>query len=352
MISRQITNLIIKRLKRSPATAIIGPRQVGKTTLAKTLSPCYFDLESHEMCASLDAQWPELIKQNQLIVLDEAQSYPDIFPRLRSAIDQDRQRVGRFLLLGSVSPALMKNVSESLAGRLAMIELTPFLLGEIGDQKTDELWFYGGYPEGGVLNRTFYPSWQNDYIGTLTQRDLPNWGLPAKPAMAMRLLQMLSVVHGQSWSASRIGQSLGIDYKTVNSYMDYFRDSGQLHSLLKLPDFNSLLSHPAAGASWEGFVIEQILGKLSCLDRQFSPYYLRTSDQNEIDLILDFGQKKWAVEIKMTSGPSAAEIAHFNKVADLINAEKRFLVCRIEKPIQTKTYLVSDLPHFLAALDS
>jgi predicted AAA+ superfamily ATPase len=380
MISRQITNLIIKRLKRSPATAIIGPRQVGKTTLAKTLSPCYFDLESHEMCASLDAQWPELIKQNQLIVLDEAQSYPDIFPRLRSAIDQDRQRVGRFLLLGSVSPALMKNVSESLAGRLAMIELTPFLLGEIGDQKTDELWFYGGYPEGGVLNRTFYPSWQNDYIGTLTQRDLPNWGLPAKPAMAMRLLQMLSVVHGQSWSASRIGQSLGIDYKTVNSYMDYLtgsfivrqlepyfanlkkrlikspkmylRDSGQLHSLLKLPDFNSLLSHPAAGASWEGFVIEQILGKLSCLDRQFSPYYLRTSDQNEIDLILDFGQKKWAVEIKMTSGPSAAEIAHFNKVADLINAEKRFLVCRIEKPIQTKTYLVSDLPHFLAALDS
>lgn len=380
MISRQIESLLIKRLKRSPAVTIIGPRQAGKTTLAKTLSLCYFDLENPEMRTSLDAQWPQLIKQNQLIVLDEAQSFPEIFPRLRSAIDQDRQRVGRFLLLGSISPALMKNVSESLAGRLALIELTPFLLDETGTQKTDELWLYGGYPQGGVLNHTFYPSWQNDYIEMLTQRDLPNWGLPAKPVVAMRLIQMLSVVHGQSWNASKIGQSLGIDYKTVNSYMDYLtgsfiirriepyfanlkkrlikspkmylRDCGLLHSLLKIPDFNGLLSHPSAGASWEGFVIEQILGKLAFLDRQFSPYYLRTIDQNEIDLVLDFGQQKWAVEIKMTSSPSAAEVKHFNKVADLIDAQKRFLICRIEKPIQSETCLVSDLPYFLACIES
>jgi hypothetical protein len=336
-------------------------------------------LESPEICASLDAQWPDLIKQDRLIILDEAQSYPAIFPRLRSAIDLDRQRAGRFLLLGSVSPALMKNVSESLAGRLALIELAPLLLEEVGVQKSDELWLYGGYPEGGVLNHTFYPSWQNDYIGTLTQRDLPNWGLSAKPATAMRLLQMLSIVHGQSWNASKIGQSLGIDYKTVNSYMDYligsfiirrlepyfanfkkrlikspkmyFRDSGLLHSLLKLPDFNGLLSHPSAGASWEGFVIEQILGKLSYLDRQFSPYYLRTSDQNEIDLVLDFGLNKWAIEIKLTSSPSPADIAHFNKVADLIDANKRILICRIEKPIESEMCLVSDLSYFLTILE-
>ncbi|MBM4102732.1 MAG: ATP-binding protein [Planctomycetes bacterium] len=379
MISRRITNLIKKRLVRSPAAAIIGPRQSGKTTLAKTLSSCYFDMENPQMYASLDAQWPELIKQDQLIILDEAQSYPVIFSRLRSAIDQDRQRTGRFLLLGSVSPALMKNVSESLAGRLAVIELTPFLLDETGTQKSDELWFYGGYPEGGVLDRTFYPSWQNDYIGTLTQRDLPNWGLSAKPAAAMRLLHMLSVAHAQNWNASKIGQSLGIDYKTVNGYMDYLtgsfivrqlepyfanlkkrlikspkmylRDSGLLHSLLKLPDFNGLLSHPSAGASWEGFVIEQILGKLSYLDRQFSPYYLRTSDQKEIDLILDFGPKKWAIEIKLTSSPSPDDIAHFNKVADLIDADKRILVCRIEKPILSETCLVSDLPYLLSVLE-
>jgi len=195
----------------------------------------------------------------------------------------------------------------------------------------------------------------------------------------MRLLHMLSVAHAQNWNASKIGQSLGIDYKTVNGYMDYLtgsfivrqlepyfanlkkrlikspkmylRDSGLLHSLLKLPDFNGLLSHPSAGASWEGFVIEQILGKLSYLDRQFSPYYLRTSDQKEIDLILDFGPKKWAIEIKLTSSPSPDDIAHFNKVADLIDADKRILVCRIEKPILSETCLVSDLPYLLSVLE-
>lgn len=157
MIYRNVTNLVLKRLERSPAAAIIGPRQSGKTTLAKTLGSIYFDLESPEMCASLDAQWPELVKQNRLIILDEAQSWPEIFPRLRSAIDQDRKRAGRFLLLGSVSPSLMKNVSESLAGRLAIIELTPLLLEEVGTDKMDDLWLYGGYPEGGVLDRAFYP---------------------------------------------------------------------------------------------------------------------------------------------------------------------------------------------------
>jgi hypothetical protein len=121
--------------------------------------------------------------------------------------------------------------------------------------------------------------------------------------------------------------------------------------LLKLPDFNGLLSHPSAGASWEGFVIEQILGKLSYLDRQFSPYYLRTSDGNEIDLILDFGLKKWAIEIKLTSSPSAADVAQFNKVSDLIGADKRILVCRIENPIRSEACLVSDLPCFLDVLE-
>jgi hypothetical protein len=379
MISRRITNLIQRRLERSPAAVITGPRQSGKTTLAKTLSSCYFDLESPEMCSGLDAQWPELIKQNQLIILDEAQSYPAIFPRLRSAIDQDRSRTGRFLLLGSVSPALMKNVSESLAGRLAMIELTPLLLDEVGTEHTDALWFYGGYPEGGILNPAFYPSWEHDYIGTMTQRDLPNWGLPAKPAAAMRLLKMLSVTHAQSWNASKIGQSLGIDYKTVNSYMQYLtgsfiirqlepysanlkkrlvkspkmyiRDCGLLHSLLNLPDLQGLLSHPSAGASWEGYVIEQILGKLSYLDRQFSPAYLRTSDQKEIDLILDFGLQKWAIEIKLTSSPSPDDIARFNKTADLIDAGKRILVCRIETPIVSERCVVCNLPFFLGVLE-
>lgn len=139
--------------------------------------------------------------------------------------------------------------------------------------------------------------------------------------------------------------------RLVKSPKMFIRDCGLLHSLLKIPNFNGLLSHPSAGASWEGFVIEQILGKLSYLDRQFSPYYLRTSDQNEIDLILDFGMKKLAIEIKMTSSPSPADMAQLNEVADLINADKRILVCHVEKPIESKTTLASDLPYLLSVLE-
>lgn len=378
MIDRSIKKVILARLNDYPAVALIGPRQSGKTTLAKTLGPRYYDLELPEGRTRLDVQWPDLIKQTELIILDEAQSWPEIFPRIRSAIDQDRSRTGRFLLLGSVSPALMKQVSESLAGRLSMVELTPFLLDEVAPEQMDDLWLRGGYPEGGALAPSRFPQWQTDYLNLMTQRDLPNWGLPARPADTQRLIQMLTAVHGQLWNAHKLSQSLGVDHKTISTYVDYlagcflirrlepyhanlkkrlikspkiyWRDTGLLHSLLNITTFDQLLGHPTAGASWEGFVIEQIIGALSAKEISAKPFFLRTSDQKELDLILDFGQTTWAFEVKLTTGPSPGDVRQFDKTADLIKADKRILICRIPDPIESEQMIVTNLRSALSLL--
>jgi uncharacterized protein len=354
MIQRRVKTELAHRLLASPAVALLGPRQCGKTTLAKSLGGAYFDLEQESDRLRLDLEWERRAAGRELVVLDEAQSWPEIFNRLRGAIDAQRKRRGRFLLLGSVSPALMRHVSESLAGRLSLLELTPFLWSELSAAARHRLWLCGGYPDGGVLTGNGFPRWQRDYLAILTQRDLPTWGLPAKPQTTNRLLKMLAAVHGQSWNATQVGQSMGLDHKTVNSYMDYlagaflirrlqpyranirkrlvkspklyWRDSGLLHALLNVPDSKTLLTQPWVGASWEGFVIEQILGVLSTTGKQFEAYYLRTNDQRELDLVLDFGKELWAVEIKLSASPSLGEMQRLDETADLIHAKRRFLV--------------------------
>ena len=201
---------------------MLGPRQCGKTTLARSLGGVYFDLEQQEDRLRLDLEWDHLVTGPGLLILDEAQSCPELFPRLRGAIDRDRKRMGRFLLLGSVSPSLMVQVSESLAGRLSLIEMTPFLWGELDDPAARErLWPCGGYPDGGVLDGRRYPQWQADHLALLTRRDLPNQGWPATPQATDRLLRMLAALHGQVWNAARLAQSLGLSAPTVNHYLDH-----------------------------------------------------------------------------------------------------------------------------------
>src|SRR5712691_781305 len=206
------------RLAHYPAVAMLGPRQSGKTTLARGLSRRYYDAEQPADRVRLDLDWEAVTAGRELTVIDEAQSWPELFPRLRAAIDLDRRRNGRFLLLGSVSPALMREVSESLAGRLARVELTPFLLPELGGNALPRLWLTGGFPDGGALRARRFPVWQRDYLALMAQRDLPTWGLPARPQVTDRLLHMLSAVQGQPWNASALGQSLGLGYHTVNGY--------------------------------------------------------------------------------------------------------------------------------------
>lgn len=375
MINRSLTSLIRSRLSKFPAVVILGPRQCGKTTLARELGGAYFDLEQTGARALLDANWNKVVGGRELVVLDETQSAPDIFPRLRGAIDEQRDRNGRFLLLGSVSPALTRNASESLAGRLAVVELSPFIVPELGAGRTDDLWLCGGYPQGGVLDRAMFGPWQDSYLKLLVQKDLPAWGLPAAAATTERLLRMLAALHGQTLNASRLGAALALDGKTVASYCDYlegaflirrlqpyfanirkrlvrsakvfWRDSGLLHFLLGVSEFGQLFSQPWVGQSWEGFVIEQTLAVMAAADRRAQPFFFRTSDGYELDLVLDWGTERWAVEIKLTSDPSPDMVGRLNKTADMIGAARRVLVCRTARTIDADALLVTDLPGWL-----
>ena len=378
IVLRKIKTLLQQRLKSYPAVALVGPRQSGKTTLARSLSTEYFDLEQETERLRLDVEWPSLIKTKHLIVLDEAQTWPELFPRLRGAIDEDRRRNCRFLLLGSISPALMKHVSESLAGRLSIVELSPFTLSELPNTPLKELWLRGGFPDGGILTSSLYPQWQKDYLDLLTQRDLPNWGLSAKPQVMQRLLKMLAAVHGQLWNASQIGQSLGLSYHTVNSYVHflegiflirklqpwsanlrkrlvrspkcYWRDTGILHSLLGAQDYKTLLNQPWVGVSWEGFVIEQILNTLNNTGKSVEAWFFRTSDGSEIDLLIKYDSILWAIEAKLTSNPSLQDFNNLNRTADLVSADKCALVSQTTQPAIGDNKISCSLPELLKIL--
>lgn len=388
MQTRRLEIEIRELLKRNPAIAILGPRQVGKTTLAKHLGGAYFDLEQVSERTALDVDWSSLCAGKKLVILDEAQSWPEIFPRLRGAIDDDRKRNGRFVLLGSVAPWLMREVSESLAGRLALVELTPFLLPEIldpapssvdssalGESAIDRLWLRGGFPDGGILDASAFPRWQRDFVALLTQRDLPKWGFTASAQDAERLLFMLAAHHGQAFNAARLGQGLGVSAPTVTRYVDflegaylirrllpfegnikkrlvktpkcYLRDSGVLHSLLDLRNRDALLRSPAVGPSFEGFAIEQILGVLSARGEFIRPHYFRTSDQYEIDLVFDRAGTRFAIEIKLTSNPSPDDFRRLEKAADMIGAQKRILVSRVAQTTVAGDRISCSLPWLL-----
>jgi uncharacterized protein len=380
MIPRRIARIIGKRLAEYPAVTLVGPRQCGKTTLAKSLGGQYFDLEQGGDRLRLDLQWSELVADKPLVILDEAQAWPEIFPRLRGAIDDQRHRPGRFLLLGSVSPAMMTQVSESLAGRLALIELSPFTWNELPTKASrTRLWWCGGYPDGGVLAPQRYPQWQHNYLSLLVQRDLPAWGLTARPQLTERLLRMLAASHSQTWNASQIGQSLGISYHTVNGYLDYlegaflvrrlapyhanigkrlikspkvfWRDSGLLHAVLNVPNAKALLNQPWIGASWEGFVIEQAIAVLRQCDCACEPYFFRTSDQHEVDLLLDFGRDLWAVEVKLTANPSSQDMERLNRAADMVGANRRLLVSQVSTITEGKNGASCNLPWLLDRLE-
>jgi predicted AAA+ superfamily ATPase len=380
MLHRLYADEVRRKLARYPAVALLGSRQCGKTTLARALGGHYFDLETAGDASRLDAEWDELAAGRRLVVLDEAQHEPRVFDRLRGAIDADRRRKGRFLLLGSVSPALLRDGAESLAGRLGIVHLSPFVLPELPAARADRLWLVGGYPDGGILRPRMFPEWQHDYLETLVSRDLPAWGLPARPQQTLRLLHMLAAVHGQPLNASQLGAALGLDHKTVLGRCDwlegaflvrrlppfsanvrkrlvktprlYWRDSGILHALLGVTGRTDLFRRPWLGASWEGFVIEQTLSVLAAVGRRDQAFFFRSSDGVELDLLLERGEDRWAVEIKLTSNPSPDDVRRLNAAADLVAASRRFLVCRTSRDIETRSLLVTNLARWLDLLRS
>lgn len=362
MIERLALQHLLRCLKQFPAVSLLGPRQVGKTTLAKNLckSEDYFDLENEGDRLKLLHDWDQIIARKSLIVFDEAQTMPELFSRLRGAIDNDRQSNGRFLILGSVSPRLIQSKTQSLAGRIAECFLYPLVCSELPQKPISELWFYGGFPNGGILDKDMYPIWHNSYLQKLLYIDFENWGLKASPKQTERLVKMLAINQGNLWNASQIGKSMGLNYQTINHYVDflegaflvrklqpyftnlkkrlikspklYFRDTGHLHALLGIKDYESLFYQPGVGTSWEGFIIENILHILDQKGIIVSPYYFRTNDGYELDLVLDFGfQKLWAIEIKLSSDIRISDMERLKKVSEMIKADKHFLISQINQ---------------------
>jgi predicted AAA+ superfamily ATPase len=382
MIDRFYRRLVVEKLEKYPAVALLGPRQCGKTTLAKNFGGRYFDMESQGAALRLDSEWDRLMRGEELVIIDEAQCAPEIFPRLRSAIDLERKRNGRFLLLGSVSPALMQNVSESLAGRMGLLSMGPLTYSELSDPLgTDcweSLWLRGGFPDGGILDGSSFPDWQKSYLELLATRDLPEWGFPAKPQRTRRLLSMLAAVNAQPLNASELGSALGIDHKTVMGYCDfleetflirrvrpwfgninkrlvktprlYWRDSGLLHALLNVQNIDHLYNQPWVGYSWEGFVVEQILASLDLFGLSAEPYFFRTSDGIEADLLLDWAGERWAIEIKLTSDPTRTMIKRLQKASELLDASTQILICQTAEEIRSDSLLITNLPSFLNEL--
>lgn len=356
MINRFLAPHLSDAIAHSPAVVLLGPRQAGKTTLALEIgqrdNAIYLDLESEQDRAKL-AQ-PELYLQDHLdglVILDEVHRVPGLFPVLRGLIDQGRRsgrRSGLYLLLGSASPDLLGQSGETLAGRIAYLELTPFHVLESRGMPVDELWVRGGFPES-LLAPDGMRSlrWRQDFIRTYLERDIPQFGPRIAAETLRRFWSMLAHLQGGLLNTAQLARNLGVDVKTAGGYLDllidlllvrrlppwhanlgkrlvkspkvYVRDSGLVHALLNIPDKETLLSHPVVGQSWECFVIENLL---NCATDKVQGYFYRTSGGAEIDLLLSWPDGSlWAIEIKRSLAPKVERGFHA-ACADLQPARK------------------------------
>lgn len=331
MFQRLAESRLRELWRQFPALLLLGARQVGKTTLARSTFPKlpYCDLEEPRLRQLFvdDSTFQIENRTAGGLILDEAQSVPTVFPALRGLIDRERQRRGRFLILGSAQPTLVRSVSESLAGRVGILELDPLSATEAqtGKRPKDwqQVWLHGGFPD--ALSGSFREWWEA-YLRTYVERDLPHLGLGADPLLLRRLLTMLAHSQAGLLNASQLGKSLGVSYHTVQHYLNileqtfllrrlapyfrnvkkrlikspkvYLRDTGLLHHLLNISTLDELDNHPVRGASWETFVLEDLIRreKLSRPHAQF--FYWRTATGDEVDLLLERGNQVHVIEVK------------------------------------------------------
>lgn len=367
---RSLLKTVLDSLEIFPVVALVGPRQVGKTSMAREIAAevgqgtVMLDLERPSELAKLAE--PELFLeplQDKLVILDEIQLAPGLFGVLRSLVDAQR-RPGRFLILGSAAPELIQKSSETLAGRIEFIELAPFNLQEVtapdgGDnfQIAQTLWSRGGFPDS-FLGKSDAASmrWREAFIRSYLERDIPQLGIRIASATLRRCWLMLAHNHGQLWNASTLAASMGLSAPTVRHYLDilegtfmvrvlqpfhanlgkrlvkspkvYLRDSGVLHALLNLPNRDALLGHPVLGASWEGWVIEQIL---AAAPRGSRASFFRTASGNEIDLLLELpGGDLRAIEVKHSATPKLGR--GFDEALDALKISSGFVVAPVKEP--------------------
>lgn len=392
MIHRTLEEQLIQGLKSMPVVVILGPRQVGKTTLALDFAKPLLDKPVHYLDLELDSDLAKLDDaesylrrfENQLLVIDEVQRKPDLFRIIRGLVDIRKragEKAGHFLLLGSASKELLQQSSETLAGRIRYLELTPFTVKELHENdplgfNVEKLWFRGGFPDSYLADSESASwNWRQDFIKTYVEKDIPLFG-PQVPATRMRRFwTMLAHYHGQQANLSDIGKSLEVSHTTIKTYLDtlqdffmvrhlqpwsgntkkrlvktpkiYIRDSGLLHSLLTIQNFEHLMGHPVLGASWEGFVVETVLNSISS---SWTPSYYRSSNQAEIDLVLEkSNQEVWAIEVKRSIAPSLS--AGFHRACEDIGATKKWVVYsgKDRFPIKNETEVIG-LIEFLGLL--
>jgi uncharacterized protein len=365
-LKRVYEEKIRRALEWSPVVAIIGPRQCGKSTLAKEIlkdfsESVYIDLELPSDQRRLED--PELFlgeKESCLVCIDEVQFSPGLFPVLRGLIDQNRAP-GRFLLLGSASQDLIRSSTETLAGRIHYIEITPFLYSELlnnpevrddSDSIRKRLWLQGGFPPAYLQELKISNQWRLDFIQTFLNRDIPSFGSGIAAPALHRFWRMLSHYHGNVLNASKIAQSLDVSHVTVKRYIDlleqtfmlrvlrpmeinikkrlikapkvYIRDTGILHSLWEVESFDTLFAHPLFGASWEGWCVEQIISALP----GWTPAYYRTSSGEEIDLVMEKSGKRLVFEIKASLSPKVSN--GFKRTLNLLEPDQSYIICPLK----------------------
>ena len=362
MIKRDLEPKILAALERFPCVALLGARQVGKTTLARRIAAAkpgavFLDLERPSDAAKLAE--PELFLgplSDRLVVLDEVQRVPDLFPVLRSLVDE-RARAGRFLILGSAAPELLRQSSETLAGRVRFFELAPLTLHEVKPppDAVPSLWLRGGFPRSFLAqDERESLDWRDAFIQTFLERDIPAFGIRVPAANLRRFWQMLAHNHGQLWNASRLAAGFGVSPPTMQHYLDiledafmlrqlrplqanlgkrlvkspriYLRDSGLLHALPGIDSIQSLQGHPALGASFEGWVIEQII---AAAPQGWDWHFYRTAAGAEVDLVLRHARQTVVVEIKFSAAPKPAK-GFWSALEDL-KPQRAFVVAPVRE---------------------
>jgi uncharacterized protein len=377
LIIRNLAAQLKNKLKKSPAIAILGPRQVGKTTLAKSLSSgyIYLDMENPRDVAKLQDAYTFLESlQDYTVIIDEVQLLPELFSLLRPLIDAKRTP-GRFILLGSASPELVKGVSETLAGRISYNELYPIGLTELPEELNfEQHWFRGGFPES-ILAETDLLSkeWIDDFIVSYVERDLAKmFNVDLAPTLLRNFWSMLAHLNGNLFNGESFARSLGVSAPTVNKYLDfleggflirrlqpwfvnakkrlikspktYIRDTGILHRLLNIPGYNDLFGHPAIGASWEGYVIEQIYQMKA---KQTDLFFYRTQTGAECDLILVQGITPIAcIEIKLSNAPTVSK-GFISCIKDLEPKYKYIITPKSETYLSSNDIKITNIKTFL-----
>ncbi len=360
-ISRQKEQLIKKHLKSFPCVALLGARQVGKSTLAKEImrgiaDAIYLDLEDPRDFAKLQDPLTFLeANRHALICIDEVQMYPDLFQFFRPYLDKN-SRKGQLLLLGSASRDLIKQSSETLAGRISYIEIGPFSAYEVENFET--LWLQGGYPDSYQLPSEISFDWRVNYIRTFLERDIPQLGFNIPAETLKRFWIMLAHLNGCVLNASKLASSMGVSSPTIKNYLDilegafvirrlkpfhsntkkrlikspkiYIRDTGIIHCLLGIETYNDLLGHPALGNSFEAFVISSILERFP----RYEASFYRSSSGAEIDLVLEKGGKTIAIEIKSSTAPALTQ--GFFEALKVISPHKAFVVAQVDTPFPLK----------------